>query len=111
MRITFLIPAALLTLTAGRSRVAVDVAGSALSLGEALDALWSVCPAVRDRVLTEQGEVRPHVNLFVGDESSRWGGGLAMPVPDGVEVAILPAVSGGSGARATGLSGGLRRAA
>jgi len=46
-------------------------------------------------VLTEQGDVRPHVNVFVGTESSRWGGGLAMPVPDGAEVSILPAVSGG----------------
>ena len=29
------------------------------SLGDALDALWGEAPGVRDRVLTEQGEVRP----------------------------------------------------
>src|SRR5947208_1131227 len=52
-------------------------------------------PGVRDRVLTEQGDVRPHVNVFVGTESSRWSGGLATPVPDGAEISILPAVSGG----------------
>ena len=51
---------------------------------------------MRDRVLTEQGEVRPHVNLFVGAESSRWSGGLAMAVPPGAEISILPAVSGGA---------------
>ena len=41
------------------------------------------------------GDVRPHVNVFVGTDSSRWGGGLAMEVPDGAEISILPAVSGG----------------
>jgi len=46
-------------------------------------------------VVTEQGEVRPHVNVFVGSESCRWTGGLATPVADGAEIAILPAISGG----------------
>ena len=94
-RVTFLIPAALRSLTAGRSRLSVDVPRGSASLGEALDALWVICPGLRDRVLTEQGEVRPHVNLFVGTESSRWSEGLATPVPDGAEISILPAVSGG----------------
>jgi len=94
-RVTFLIPAALQPLTEGRSRLHVDVPRGAPSLGEALDALWALYPGVRDRVLTEQGDVRPHVNVFVGTESSRWSGGLATPVPDGAEISILPAVSGG----------------
>jgi len=94
-RVAFLIPAALRPLADGRRRLDVEVPRNPLSLGEALDALWVTCPALRDRVLTEQGDVRPHVNVFVGTESSRWGGGLAMPVPDGAEVSILPAVSGG----------------
>ena len=94
-RVTVLIPAALRPFAEGRSRLDVDVPRGSPSLGEALDALWAVCPGLRDRVLTEQGEVRPHVNVFVGTESCRWSGGLAMPVPAGVEIAILPAVSGG----------------
>ena len=60
-----------------------------------LEALWRAYPGVRDRVLTEQGEVRPHVNVFVGPESIRFTGGLATSVPDGAEISILPAVSGG----------------
>ncbi|MBI2490962.1 MAG: MoaD/ThiS family protein [Candidatus Rokubacteria bacterium] len=94
-RVTFLIPAALRPLAAGRSRIVVGVARRAPSLADALDALWTVSPGLRDRVLTEQGDVRPHVNLFVGTESSRWSGGLRTPVADGAEVSILPAVSGG----------------
>ena len=95
-RVAFLIPNALRPLAAGQTRVEVKAAASPLSLGEALEALWALHPGMRDRVMTEQGEVRPHVNVFVGTESCRWSGGLAMPVPDGAEVSILPAVSGGS---------------
>jgi molybdopterin converting factor small subunit len=72
------------------------VAGGPLSLGDALAALGKAAPGVRDRVLTERGEVRPHVNLFVGTESCRWTGGLATPIADGAEITILPAISGGA---------------
>ncbi len=94
-RVVFLIPTALRPLAGGRGRVDVALARRPLSLREALDALWTGYPGLRDRVLTEQGDVRPHVNIFVGTESSRWSGGLATPVPDGAEISILPAVSGG----------------
>jgi len=50
---------------------------------------------VRDRVLTETGEVREHVQLFVGFESIRFTGGLATAVPEDSEIHIVPAVSGG----------------
>ena len=52
-------------------------------------------PAIRDRVLTEQGEIREHVNVFVGNAAARSTGGLATPVADGVEISIIPAISGG----------------
>ncbi len=55
----------------------------------------NVKDGVRDRVVTEQGQVRPHVNVFVGDESIRFTGGLSTPLSDGAEISIVPAVSGG----------------
>lgn len=93
MRVTMLLPGPLHPPVGGREVVTVDAA--AASVGDALAALWAVRPALRDRVLTEQGALRPHVNVFVGRESVRWTGGLATPIADGAEVAILPAVSGG----------------
>ena len=57
MRVVFLIPTPLRPFADGRSRIQVDVAKNPPSLGDALEALWGVAPAVRDRVLTEQGEV------------------------------------------------------
>ena len=93
MKVTFHIPGALRDFTAGMSSVAVDV--SAGTLGDALSALWVLHPGVRDRVFTEQQQLRQHINIFVGKENVRYTGGLATPVSDGCEVSIVPAVSGG----------------
>jgi len=95
MAITFYIPGALREFTANNSRVRIDQ--SPATLGDALAALWSLYPGVRDRILNEQGQVREHVNIFIGNEDVRYTGGLASPVPGGVEISIVPAVSGGAG--------------
>ena len=50
----------------------------------------------RIRMLTAHGELRPHVNVNVGEENIRQIGGLNMAIPDGEEISILPAVSGGA---------------
>lgn len=89
----FVIPAPLRELAGGRDELQVD--GTAGSLGDALALLWRSCPGVRDRVLTERGEVRPHVNIFVDGESIRDIGGLTAPVRDRAEIIIVPALSGG----------------
>jgi molybdopterin converting factor small subunit len=67
----------------------------AATVSEALQALWVACPGIRDRVVTEQGLIRQHINVFVGTEDVRYTGGLATPISPGAEVSIVPAVSGG----------------
>jgi molybdopterin converting factor small subunit len=64
-------------------------------VGEALAALGAAHPGVLDRVLTEQGELRRHVNVFLGAESIRHLGGLDTLLGDPAELSIVPAVSGG----------------
>ena len=93
MSVTFMIPGPLRALAGDRDEVRIAAASGSLS--EALSLLWSEVPAVRDRVLTERGEVRPHINIFVDGESIRDVGGLATRVRDGAEIFILPALSGG----------------
>jgi len=93
MPMTFMIPGPLRELAVNRGAVEVD--GAAGSLADALNLLWRQCPALRDRVLTERGDVRPHVNIFVDGESIRFSGGFGTPVHDGSEIFILPALSGG----------------
>jgi molybdopterin synthase sulfur carrier subunit len=77
------------------ARAEVELEASPATVGGALEALRRLHPGVLDRVLTERGEVRRHVNVFVGSESIRHTGGLATPLAEGSEVSIVPAVSGG----------------
>ncbi len=93
MSLTFMIPGPLRELTVNRDQVRVD--GTAESVSEALSLLWERCPAIRDRMVTELGELRPHINIFVDGESIRYSGGFGTPVRDGAEIFILPALSGG----------------
>lgn len=93
MKVTFCIPGPLRSLTGAHSHV--DVEPSVGTLQAALAALFQTHPAIRDRVLTEQGEIREHVNVFVGKNESRSTGGLATPLPDAAEISIIPAISGG----------------
>ena len=89
------VPAGLRPFTDGRAVVDVELADPAPNLACVLETLASTCPGVVDRVLDERGDVRRHVNVFVGDEEVRALGGLAAPIADGAEISILPAVSGG----------------
>ncbi len=93
MPITINIPGALREFTAGRSTV--EIALSRGTVADALSALWALYPGVRDRLVNEQGQVRQHINIFVGDENIRYTGGLATPVVEGSVISIVPAVSGG----------------
>jgi molybdopterin converting factor small subunit len=80
-------------MTGGQTHVDVDTSGS--TLRDALEALFAAHPALRDRVLTEQGEIRHHVNVFVGKSEARTMEGLATPLENGMEISIIPAISGG----------------
>ena len=93
MAVRFLIPGPLQQFSDGHRSVTVD--GAPGTVRDALVALGARHPGVRDRVITERGEIRPHVNLFVGEENVRDARGLDTSVPTDGEIAILPAVSGG----------------
>jgi molybdopterin converting factor small subunit len=93
MRVNFWIPGPLRSMTGGQNHVHVDTPGGTLQ--DALEALFAAHPAIRDRVLTEQGEIRDHVNVFVGKSEARSTGGLVTPLTEGVVISIIPAISGG----------------
>ena len=89
--VTVKIPAQLRTLTGNEAETEVEGA----SVGEALEALYERYDGLRDRI-TENGELRRFVNVYVGGEDIRFGNGLDTPVSDGDEITILPAVAGGA---------------
>jgi molybdopterin synthase sulfur carrier subunit len=82
-------------LAGGADRVSVALPDAAATVAGVLDALESAHPALIGRVRDERGVLRRHVNVFVAGEECRAAGGLDAPVPDGAEVVVLPAVSGG----------------
>ncbi len=87
---TVKIPAQLRTLTGNEAETAVE----ADSVGEALEAVYAKYEGLRDRI-TDDGELRRFINVYVGGEDIRFGDGLKTAVSDGDEVTILPAVAGG----------------
>ena len=93
MAVTFNIPGALRQHTGGRSHVVIE--RGAATVAEALAALWQEHPGLRDRILNERGEVREHINIFVGEENIRYCGGLAARADNGADITLVPAVSGG----------------
>ena len=72
----------------------MKIPGEYKSVGELLDALRKQRPSLRDRVLTEQGEIRRHVNIFIGSSDIKRLDGLRTPLTDD-ELHIFNAVSGG----------------
>jgi sulfur-carrier protein len=93
MAISIVLPHALTPYSRGSDRLLVDQ--PCATVGDALASVAERWPAVTDRVLTEQGELRRHVNVFVGEESIRFLDGLTTALSDGDTITIVPAVSGG----------------
>lgn len=88
--VTVKIPTQLRPSAGGRAEVELD--GS--TVGEVLDALFRESPELKERI-TEEGQLRRFVNVYLGGEDIRFGDGLETAVEDGSELTILPAVAGG----------------
>jgi molybdopterin synthase sulfur carrier subunit len=91
--ITIEIPGALQPFAQGSA--AIKVERPCATVADALAALAAKHPGVLDRVMDEQGKVRPHVNVFVDEKSIRFLDGLETAVGKGSTIVIVPAVSGG----------------
>src|SRR3954454_5784782 len=111
MSITVKIPAQLRAATGGEG----ELEGEGATVGEALDAVFDQHDGLRERI-TQDGDLRRFVNVYVSGEDIRFQDGLDTQASDGDEVTILPAVAGGwprgrgreEGAYSTGALGGRR---
>ena len=90
MAVTVKIPTQLRAVTGGAAELQVE----ATTVGEALDAVFEQHGELRERI-TQDGEVRRFVNVYVAGEDIRFQDGLGTSLNDGDEVTILPAVAGG----------------
>jgi MoaD family protein len=90
MAVTVKIPTQLRAATGGQSEVEV----SGATVGDVLDAVFDAHGDLRDRI-TQDGDLRRFVNVYVSGEDIRFQNGLQTQINDGDEVTILPAVAGG----------------
>jgi molybdopterin converting factor small subunit len=65
------------------------------SVGEVLANVFAANPALRGYVLDEQGSLRRHMVVFVDGQQIQDPEKLSDPVPDGAEVYVMQALSGG----------------
>jgi adenylyltransferase/sulfurtransferase len=89
------IPTPLRAYTGGKSEV--NVGGAIIS--EALTDLTSQFPAIKPHLFNEGGELRPFVNLFVGEHNIKDLQGVNTPIKDGDRVMLIPSIAGGSACR------------
>ena len=92
MAVTIHLSGYLKPFSGGETEIVLD--SDFATVGEVLDSLWLRHRALRDRVLTETGEIRQHVNVFVGSNDVKRLLGLETAVNTG-EIYIFNAVSGG----------------
>jgi len=90
MPVTVKIPTQLRAATDGQAEIEVEGA----NVGEVLDAVFEAHGTLRERI-TQDGDLRRFVNVYVSGEDIRFQDGLATKIDDGAEVTILPAVAGG----------------
>jgi molybdopterin synthase sulfur carrier subunit len=66
-----------------------------MTISDAFLMLGRDYPAIRQRVLDDQNNIRRHVNVFVNGENVRFMQGGSTQVSNDTEVWIYPALSGG----------------
>ena len=90
MAVKVKIPTQLRAATGGQAELEAEGG----TVGEVLDAVFDAHDGLRDRI-TQDGDLRRFVNVYVSGEDIRFQQGLETSINDGDEVTILPAVAGG----------------
>src|SRR5512136_364604 len=92
MAIPVTIPTPLRGYAGGQKTVAVKGA----TVGEALNALTTEYPNLRQHLFGENGQLRSFVNVYLNDEDVRYLKYVDTPLRESDKLAIVPSVAGGS---------------
>ncbi len=85
------IPTPLRTYTNGQSEV--NVSGSNIS--DALADLTTQYPSLKPHLFNDGGDLRPFVNLFVGENNIKDLQGVDTPIKEGEKIMLIPSIAGG----------------
>ncbi len=92
MSVAIRLPTVLRPATGGKATVEADGA----TVGEVFDDLIRQHPELKSQLLTEQGELHRHLNVFLNDDDIRYLGKLDAKVGESDTLTLMPAVAGGS---------------
>ncbi len=85
------IPTPLRPYTNGKNEVSV----SGATISEALNDLTTQYPGIKPHIFNEGNELRPFVNLFVGEHNIKDLDGIHTPIKDGDRLMLIPSIAGG----------------
>jgi molybdopterin synthase sulfur carrier subunit len=92
MSLKVVIPAPLRKYTAGAETVEVEPG----AVSDVIDRLDARYPGIRNSICDGSGGLRRFINIYVDGEDIRFLENLGTPAKDGAEIAIVPAIAGGS---------------
>ncbi len=85
------IPTPLRSYTNGQAEV--NVAGE--NVAEAMEHLVEQYPALRPHLYNGNGQLRPFVNLFLGENNVKDLQGLETPIDQNARLLLIPSIAGG----------------
>lgn len=85
------IPTPLRRFTADDAQIEVEAA----TINQVLEEMDKKYPGFKNRLCEENGQLRRFFNIYINGEDVRFMDDLETKVPDGAEVSIIPAISGG----------------
>ena len=88
---TLKIPSPLRSYTNGQSEVPVQGA----TVAEAMNSLLEQHPTLRPHLYNSDGQLRPFVNLFVGENNIKDLQGVETPIKDSDRIMLIPSIAGG----------------
>ena len=91
MTVPVTIPTPLRGYAGGQKTVSVE----GKTVGEALSALTSAYPNLRQHLFGENGHLRSFVNVYLNDEDVRYLKHVDTPLKESDTLAIVPSVAGG----------------
>lgn len=91
MPVAVRLPTILRPATGGQATVQAEGA----TVGDVFGDLIRQHPGLKDQLLTPDGELHRHLNIYVNDDDIRYLGKLDAKVTDADTVTLMPAVAGG----------------
>ncbi len=85
------IPTPLRAYTNGQKEIAVE----GQTVGEALENLVTLYPALRSHLFSSEGRLRAFVNLFLNEENIKDLNGIETPIRPNDRLMLIPSIAGG----------------